>query len=292
MIPHPIPYQGSKRALAPLILPHLPRRCRRLYEPFAGSAAVSLAMAHANRAEVFVLNDAYAPLIHLWRTMLRGPAVLARAYERLWTQGAADPAASYLAVRERFNRSPSPAALLYLLARCTKNAVRFNKAGHFNQAADPRRLGTRPARMAASLDAAARLLAWRSQLYALDYEDVLSVATSADAVYLDPPYQGTSQGKDHRYIAGLDRDRFVRVLEDLRRRGVPFAVSFDGRTGEKHHGEPLPRDLGLRRIALVAGRSAQATLLGRDEQTVESLYLSPELGGGPGGKGRDGRRTK
>jgi DNA adenine methylase len=31
------------------------------------------------------------------------------------------------------------------------------------------------------------------------------------------------------------------------------------------------------RVDLEAGRSTQATLLGRDEITVESLYLSPEL---------------
>lgn len=287
-IPHPIPYQGSKRALAPLILRHMPARCRRFYEPFAGSAAVSLAMAHENRAEAFVVSDVYAPLINLWRAILHGPTVLARAYERLWLQGEIDPAATYLAVRERFNRSPSPSALLYLLARCTKNSVRFNRQGAFNQAADPRRLGTRPETMATNLLATSRLLGWRTHLHALDYEDVITLATPDDAVYLDPPYQGTSHGKDHRYAQSIDLERFVGVLEGLRRRAVPFAVSFDGRTGDKHHGTRLPRELGLERMALRAGRSAQATLLGRAEETVESLYLSPEL---VGGRGREGRRS-
>jgi DNA adenine methylase len=35
--------------------------------------------------------------------------------------------------------------------------------------------------------------------------------------------------------------------------------------------------LGLHLVELDAGRSSQATLLGRAEVTVESLYLSPAL---------------
>lgn len=54
-------------------------------------------------------------------------------------------------------------------------------------------------------------------------------------------------------------------------------VSYDGRTGEKTHGERLPDDLNLTLIELYAGRSTQATLLGRDDVTIESLYLSPRL---------------
>jgi DNA adenine methylase len=50
-----------------------------------------------------------------------------------------------------------------------------------------------------------------------------------------------------------------------------------GRLGEKTYGEGLPPELGLTRVELDGGRSAQATLLGRDERTVESLYLSPKL---------------
>ena len=38
-VPQPFQYQGSKRALAPLILQYLPIRTTRLVEPFCGSAA-------------------------------------------------------------------------------------------------------------------------------------------------------------------------------------------------------------------------------------------------------------
>ena len=35
-LPHPIPYQGSKRKLAPVIGRYLPEDIRVFYEPFAG----------------------------------------------------------------------------------------------------------------------------------------------------------------------------------------------------------------------------------------------------------------
>src|SRR5262249_7606801 len=59
--------------------------------------------------------------------------------------------------------------------------------------------------------------------------------------------------------------------------GVAFLLSYDGSTGERRHGEPLPANLGLRQLPVPAGRSAQATLHGREARTVESLYLSPAL---------------
>lgn len=61
-VPHPIPYQGSKRNLAPVILSYFPHKFERLVEPFAGSAAISLATAYKGLASAFVLNDAHEPL--------------------------------------------------------------------------------------------------------------------------------------------------------------------------------------------------------------------------------------
>ncbi|MCK4459049.1 MAG: DNA adenine methylase, partial [Methanosarcinales archaeon] len=44
-VPHPIPYQGSKRNIARTILSFFPHQFDTLVEPFAGSAAISLAAA-------------------------------------------------------------------------------------------------------------------------------------------------------------------------------------------------------------------------------------------------------
>jgi len=72
-------------------------------------------------------------------------------------------------------------------------------------------------------------------------------------------------------------DEFAQVLETLNARDISYLVSYDGRTGDKVHERQLPKHLNLHLVELRAGRSSQATLLGRNEVTVESLYLSPAL---------------
>ncbi|MGH9580536.1 MAG: DNA adenine methylase, partial [Terriglobales bacterium] len=62
-VPHPIPYQGSKRLLAPAILSFIPKnRFRRLIEPFAGSAAITLAAAQNRMFKEYVIADLLKPL--------------------------------------------------------------------------------------------------------------------------------------------------------------------------------------------------------------------------------------
>lgn len=288
--PHAIPYQGSKRRLAPLILRYLPPDADTLVEPFCGSAAVSLAALRAGRVRRVHLNDSLAPLARLWRAIVRRPRAVADAYERLWQAQLAAPRRFYDDVRDQFNHDADPAKLLYLLARCVKNAVRFNATGEFNQSPDRRRLGTRPARMREQLAATAALLRGRAQISSGDYAAILSRATRRDVVYLDPPYQGTSAGRDQRYHRQLELERLIADLERLVARGVPVLVSFDGRCGDRRYGAALPARLGLVRIDAPAGRSTQATLHGRRAETVESLYVSPDLAGLPrGARGRTKR---
>ena len=131
--------------------------------------------------------------------------------------------------------------------------------------------------MRRQLRRASRLLAGRATLTAGCYRDALRRVGRGDVVYLDPPYQGVSTGRDGRYLGRFAPDDFAAALEDLVRRDVVFAVSYDGRCGERTYGVDLPGSLGLARIELDAGRSASATLHGRAARTVESLYLSPAL---------------
>jgi len=81
---HPIPYQGSKRNLAAAILGYLPEPFGTLIEPFAGSAALTLAAAARGAAARYVINDLNKPLVELWRTIIESPERLARQYESLW----------------------------------------------------------------------------------------------------------------------------------------------------------------------------------------------------------------
>ena len=77
-VPHPIPYQGSKRNLAPAILGYFPQHIATLIEPFAGSAAITLAVAARGLAERYVIADLNQPLVELWRAIIESPEKLAR----------------------------------------------------------------------------------------------------------------------------------------------------------------------------------------------------------------------
>jgi DNA adenine methylase len=106
-----------------------------------------------------------------------------------------------------------------------------------------------------------------------DFLELFLTAQEGEFFYLDPPYQGTSQGRDQRYIAGVSRDQMIEALTILNEKRIPFILSYDGSCGERKYGAPLATTVA-RRILLDVGRSSQATLSGRDEVTIESLYVS------------------
>jgi DNA adenine methylase len=250
----------------------------RLVEPFAGSAAVTLAAASVKRFETYLIADRLEPLIDLWNQIIAEPEQLASAYEALWLRERSKPIDGYYDIRSEFNQDKLAEKLLYLLARCVKNAVRFNPAGEFNQSPDKRRQGTRPDLMHAEILGAHRLLTGCCMTASADFMQLFEQAQQGDLFYLDPPYQGTSEGRDSRYFQNVERHRLLEGLRLLKRKGIPFILSYDGALGSRTYGEKLPDEIGTRLLVDV-GRSSQATLNGDLDSTVESIYLSHELGG-------------
>lgn len=278
-VPHPIPYQGSKRALASFILDCMPAHVNCLIEPFAGSAAVSLAALASHRVEQVVLGDSNAALMNLWTAIRDEPDVLAMGYRQHWMAQSGQERDYYDQVRDQFNRTHQPRDFLYLLARCVKAAVRYNANGDFNQSPDNRRKGAHPDTMQKHILGSAALLNGRSSLYTQDYRSLIAHLNiqSTDILYLDPPYQGVCNRRDSRYRSGVIFDEFVDFLHRLNEVQIQYILSYDGRTDDRVYGEPLPESLRLAHYELHAGRSTQATLLGRKAHTWEALYLSPAL---------------
>lgn len=256
---------------------HFPDKVKTLYEPFAGSAAISLAAAADRRAMRFYLSDLNKPLIDLWQAIVENPLKLACDYEKMWRAQLHNPKAYYNAIRDHFNSTGRPDYFLFLLARCVKASVRYNADGEFNQSPDNRRRGTAPSTMRQQILGASHLLKGKTIFACADYRDVVCLARKDDLIYMDPPYQGVCGNRDTRYRWGIRYEEFVETLGQLNSRGVKYIVSYDGRTGSTVHGRKLPKHLDLTHIELHAGRSSQATLLGRDDSTYESLYLSPAL---------------
>jgi len=278
-LPHPVQYQGSKRNLAPVILTYFPKKAKRIVEPFAGTAAISIAAAAKQISRQFWINDINKPLIELLELIIEHPSELTDFYSKIWNDQHNDSVEHYYQVREQFNRTQNPKFFLYLLARCAKGSVRYNAEGLFNQSPDKRRKGTLPEKMEKNIFGVSFLLKGKCLFSHMDYKKVLQSVDENDLVYMDPPYQGVCGERDARYYAGIDFDDFVIALEELSKKGISFIVSYDGRRGEKNFGKPLPDFLNLTKIEIEAGRSSQATLLGREEITFESLYISSALSG-------------
>ena len=276
-LPHPIPYQGSKRSLADQILRLFPERFDNLIEPFAGSAAITIASAYYFKANKFIINDINEPLINLWDTIINNPKSIIKSYHDIWHGQIGNEEPYYYQIRERFNDTRRPEYLLFLLAKCVKAAVRYNAQGSFNQSPDKRRLGRNPAIMSDDILQVSQLLKGKIQLHSADYQHVLDFATADDLLYMDPPYQGTGLNGGFNYSGNIELKNFVVSLFELNKNNVPYILSYDGRTGDKTYGIPLPENLNLTKIEINAGRSSQATLLNRSEITYEAVFLSPAL---------------
>lgn len=276
-LPHPIPYQGSKRRLAEAIGRVIPEKMGTWYEPFAGSAAMSLWAARYREPQHIVLGDSLESLAALWSCIIENPNEAADRYEAVW-QGQTGAEGHYFNdVRSRFNDNQDPIDLLYLLARCVKNAVRFNRKGDFTQSVDKRRLGMRPEKMRLAMTGASELLKGRTKVRSGDWVTTTHDAQPGDFIYLDPPYMGTSAGRDLRYAHQMSQERLVEGLEVVLARKLSVALSYDGSTGEKVYGPPLPDRLNMTQTFIHTGRSSQATLSGKNDETIESLYLSQDL---------------
>ncbi len=273
-IPHPIPYQGSKRNLASQILRFFPENIDRLIEPFAGSAALSIASAFYFKSEKFIINDINSPLVKLLDQIINDTENIVKHYHDIWHAQLGQEEEYYYKIRDKFNSTQKPDYLLFLLAKCVKAAVRYNLNGEFNQSPDKRRKGKKPENMRNDIIGVSNLLKNKTTLYSTDYNDILELATTNDLIYLDPPYQGTGKNGGFSYLKGVNYEDFIISLYKLNKKNIPYILSYDGRTGNKTYGKELPNKLNLTKIEIDAGRSSIATLLNRTDKTYEALYIS------------------
>lgn len=253
-LPHPIQYQGSKRNLASEILRFLPNKIERLVEPFAGTAAISIAASARHISQFFWINDLNKPLVELLNLIVEKPNEIADSYTHIWDEQQSN-VEHYYQVREKFNTTNDPSLFLYLLARCVKGAVRYNSLGLFNQSPDKRRKKTQPEKMRKNIEGVSRLLKGKCIFTSWDYRDVLAEVGKNDFIYIDPFYQGVCGNRDSRYYSRIQFDDFVLALEELNRKEIAFAVSYDGKRGNKTFGNELPSALNLRKIEIEVGRS-------------------------------------
>lgn len=214
---------GGKRRMLRHLLPRVPARYCRYYEPFAGGAALFFALA----PEAAVLGDANHDLIALYDALaqdvedvigllghLEADHGEQRFYElrndwnaRLF-DGAGDQAAH-------------AAAMLYLNRSCFNGLWRVNQAGEFNA---PFGDGRPVSIDRDNLRAASQLLQ-RAELRAGDFEDTLADIQAGDFAYLDSPYDGGFTSYTAGSFGEDDQRRLAACARRLDDRGVHILLS-------------------------------------------------------------------
>ncbi len=264
-VPSLLKWTGSKRSQAVRIAALAPGHDR-YYEPFLGGGALLYLLGRPGS----VGGDLYPPLIAFWTLVRDGADDLIADYAAQWAALQADLPGYFYVVRDRFNAEQRPEDLNFLMRTCVNGIVRFSKKGDFNNSFHLSRKGMLPQRFAKIVKD------WSSHIQGMDFragdfEQTTRDAKAGDFVYLDPPYAGNKQ----RYIGDLDVERFYRALEDLNRRGVRWALSFDGARGTTTYDFNLPPEIFKRKEVLTSGYSAVSKVLnGPIEMVTESLYLN------------------
>lgn len=206
MIRSPLLWSGSKFDLLPEILPRIKGR---LWEPFCGSAVVSL-----NYEGESVISDRNAELMNFWDVAKAGQV-------NIFTSGWENSAEIFYHVRSEFNTYREHSAetkasrFLYLNRTCWRGLYRENSKGEFNVPWGARKRVEWP-----SMPDMGRI----SVAPAWPYDWEPHCGMGADTIYCDPPYVGThSYGVkfDHKRFAAWCQTRTERVLVS----NSPTAVS-------------------------------------------------------------------
>lgn len=264
-MPSPLKWTGSKRSQAARIAALAPEY-NRYYEPFLGGGALLYMLGWPGS----VAGDIYSPLISLWKMIRDNPDRLVDNYRKQWATLQDNLPEYYYSVRDRFNKEQKPEDLNFLMRTCVNGIVRFNKNGEFNNSFHLSRKGMNPERFTAIVSK------WHAAIQDVeflqgDFEETTAGAKSGDFIYLDPPYAGNKQ----RYISNLDMLRFSQFLENLNRRNIKWALSFDGARGENAYNARLPDGVYKRKLLINSGYSPAAKVLnGPVEMVTESLYLN------------------
>ncbi|MDR0918798.1 MAG: Dam family site-specific DNA-(adenine-N6)-methyltransferase [Oscillospiraceae bacterium] len=261
-----IKWSGSKRSQAAEIVKFFPD-FERYYEPFIGGGSV-LRRLSPERA---ICGDLCEPLIDLYQFIVENPIALIEAYSEEWYRLKDKGQGVYYEIRRRFNKLYLPQDLLFLSRTCANGLIRFNRKGEFNNGFHITRDGIKPETLGKII------LEWSEALKNVefrrgDYRQTTADITDNDFVYLDPPYFATKG----MYYGGFEFEDLCDYLEYLNSRGIKFALSYDGISGDKSRVVELPKELYKQHKLIKSGLSSFKRLQGNVETVYESLYLNFE----------------
>lgn len=263
-----IKWSGSKRTQAAEILKYIPKQYDMYFEPFIGGGSILYALS----PDKAICGDICEPLISLWNEIKERPEILAEEYRIRWERLQDEGYTAYYAIRDNFNKTKSPADLMFLSRTCVNGLIRFNSNGEFNNSLHHTRPGIHPDNLKEIIfDWSAHIQ--KVDFHNADYQETTATAQNGDFIYLDPPYFHTVG----RYYgtSSIDFNEFLEFLDGLNQRKINYMLSFDGRRGDTDYTVKLPKELYKHHFFIASGNSSFKKVMDKDNQQVyESLYIN------------------
>jgi len=260
-----IKWSGSKRSQAMTIISYIPK-FNKYYEPFVGGGSIAYAISPSNG----ICGDICESLINLWQLIKSDYENLYEQYKTRWERLQNEGHIVFYEIRDNYNENQDSTDLLFLSRTCVNGLIRFNKNGEFNNSLHHTRKGIDPKRLKPIL------ANWSERLQGIefrkgDYQETTRDVQKGDFVYLDPPYFNTKG----RYFGTIDFNRFIDYLDCLNKKGVKYALSFDGKRGDTDYTVELPKELYIRHLMSPSGNSSFKKVMDKKSEPVfESLYLN------------------
>jgi len=261
-----IKWSGSKRSQAREIVSYFPERINTYFEPFLGGGSV-LGTLSPSKA---VCGDICASLIDIWNLAKMKPEFLSKEYEKRWSQLQQEGYLYYYKMRESFNKKQNPLDLLFISRTCVNGLIRFNRNGDFNNSFHHSRRGIQPFKFKKIIHNWSKIIR-NYEFLTKDYKELTARANKGDFIYMDPPYFNTRG----RYFGVIDFEKFLNYLQGLNKRNIKFALSFDGKRGNKSFIAKIPKNIYKRHLLLHSGNASFNKLQNNKIESVyESLYLN------------------
>lgn len=253
---------GNKQRFAHEIINHFPKSFGTYYEPFLGSGAVLGSLA----PERAIASDNLSPLIEIWQTLRRNPALLKSWYEERWERAQnGDKKAVYEEIKKSFNSEHNGADLLFLARSCYGGVIRFRRDGYMSTPCGIHN-PIRPESFAERVDLWHERVRGTRFLHA-DFAKIMNETEAGDLVYCDPPY---SDSQSILYGAQtFNLQRLFDAISSCKKRGVHVVLSIDGtkKNGRRSIYFDFPEGLFEHEAAVNCGRS----MLRRFQKQGESL---------------------
>lgn len=190
----PIKSQGIKTKLVPWIASIVPSDFKGTWiEPFMGTGVVGFNIA-PQRA---ILCDTNPHLIDFYIAIAEKKITSGVARKYLVEEGSELKKVGqshYYAIRERFNADHDPLDFLFLSRAGFNGMMRFNRKGKFNIPFCHKLNRFSPAyitKIVNQIDSVSQLLKVKDFTFICqDFRETISMATSSDIIYCDPPYIG------------------------------------------------------------------------------------------------------